>query len=65
MKGGAVVSSSSGTLKREVVTSVGNRTPASSSVEGQAVSAVVISSAARWNKNANVSCRAPGVTGLA
>lgn len=54
---------SDGAGLRNGVTSVSDRAPSVSSVEGQTVSAVVISSATAWYLNAKSLSRTPGESG--
>jgi len=55
LKSLTVVVSSKRAVSRDVVTSVGNRAPGSSSVERQASTAAIIGSAAGWNGDTGLS----------
>ena len=60
LEGGAVVVA--GTIGGDVVARVGDGTPASSGIEGQAVSAVVVGGATRRNSDASEFTSAPSVS---
>ena len=63
LAGGAVMVKRAG--GGDVVTSVGQRAPGGSFIEAQALSAVVVSGTTRWDLNARVVERAPGLAGRA
>ena len=65
LTGLTVVSRGSGAKSGNVVASVGDTAPVGSSLEGQAVSAAIIASAARRNKDASILRGTPFVASLA